>query len=99
MTILTEPKNALTKQYRKLFAMDEVKLSFTKPALQAVAKEAIRREAGARGMRAILEHSMLDIMYEVPFLAAVKECRVTKEVIEKNEPPILIYEEEKVART
>jgi ATP-dependent Clp protease ATP-binding subunit ClpX len=98
VTILTEPKNALTKQYRKLFAMDDVKLSFTKPALQAIAKEAIRREAGARGMRAILEHSMLDIMYEVPFMSGVKECRVTKEVIEKAEPPILIYEEEKSAR-
>jgi ATP-dependent Clp protease ATP-binding subunit ClpX len=95
VTILTEPKNALTKQYRTLFAMDEVKLSFTRPALVAVAKEAIRREAGARGMRAILEHSMLDIMYEVPFLPGVKECRITKEVIEKGEPPLLTYEEEK----
>ncbi|MFO0723173.1 MAG: ATP-dependent Clp protease ATP-binding subunit ClpX [Myxococcota bacterium] len=95
ITILTEPKNALTKQYRKLFNMDDVKLSFTRPALQAVAKEAIRRDAGARGMRAILEHAMLDIMYEVPFLAGVKECRITKEVIEKGEPPLLTYEEEK----
>ncbi|MCC7380637.1 MAG: ATP-dependent Clp protease ATP-binding subunit ClpX [Deltaproteobacteria bacterium] len=95
ITILTEPKNALTKQYRKLFAMDEVKLSFTRPALQAVAKEAIKREAGARGMRSILEQAMLDIMYEVPFLAGVKECRITKEVIEKGEPPLLTYEEDK----
>ena len=95
VTILTEPKNALTKQYRKLFHLDDVKLSFTKPALQAVAKEAIRREAGARGMRAILETSMLDIMYEVPFLPGVKECRITKEVIEKGEPPLLTYEEQK----
>jgi ATP-dependent Clp protease ATP-binding subunit ClpX len=94
VTILTKPRNALTKQYQKLFALEDVKLSFTKAALQAVAKEAIRREAGARGMRAILEQQMLDIMYEVPFLPGVKECRITKEVIEKNEPPLLTYEEE-----
>ncbi len=95
VTILTEPKNALTKQYRKLFSLDDVKLSFTRPALVAIAKEAIRREAGARGMRSILEGSMLDIMYEVPFLPGVKECRITKEVIEKAEPPLLTYEEQK----
>ena len=95
VTILTEPKNALTKQYRKLFSLDEVKLSFTRPSLQAVAKEAIRRADGARGMRSILEHSMLDIMYEVPVLPGVKECRITKEVIEKGEPPLLTYEEDK----
>jgi ATP-dependent Clp protease ATP-binding subunit ClpX len=94
ITILTRPRNALTKQYQKLFAMEEVKLSFTKAALTAVAKEAIRRDAGARGMRAILESQMLDIMYEVPFLPGVKECRITKEVIEKSEPPLLTYEEE-----
>jgi ATP-dependent Clp protease ATP-binding subunit ClpX len=94
VTILTKPKNALTKQYQKLFALEDVKLSFTKSALTAVAKEAIRREAGARGMRAILEQQMLDIMYEVPFLPGVKECRITKEVIEKNEPPLLTYEDE-----
>jgi len=93
ITILTEPKNALVKQYRKLFALESVKLSFTRSALQAIAKEAIRRESGARGMRAILENQMLDIMYEVPFLPGVKECRITKEVIDKGEPPILIYEE------
>ena len=66
-----------------------------RPALEAVATEAIRRDAGARGMRAILETAMLDIMYEVPFLPGVKECRITKEVIEKNEPPLLTYEEQK----
>jgi ATP-dependent Clp protease ATP-binding subunit ClpX len=94
VTILTKPRNALTKQYQKLFALEEVKLSFTKAALTAVAKEAIRRESGARGMRAILEQQMLDIMYEVPYLPGVKECRITKEVIEKSEPPLLTYEEE-----
>jgi ATP-dependent Clp protease ATP-binding subunit ClpX len=95
ITILTEPRNALTKQYKKLFALDDVKLSFTRPALESVAREAIRREAGARGMRSILETSMLDIMYEVPFLPGVKECRITKEVIDKGEPPLLTYEEQK----
>jgi len=94
VTILTEPKNALVKQYKKLFALEGVKLSFTKSALEAIAVEAIRRASGARGMRAILENQMLDIMYEVPFLPGVKECKITKEVIEKGEPPILIYEEE-----
>jgi ATP-dependent Clp protease ATP-binding subunit ClpX len=94
VTILTKPKNALVKQYKKLFGLEDVKLSFTKSALQSIAREAIRRESGARGMRAILENQMLDIMYEVPFLPGVKECRITKEVIEKNEPPLLTYEEE-----
>ena len=94
ITILTRPKNALVKQYQKLFGLEDVKLSFTRAALQAVAREAIRRQAGARGMRSILETQMLDIMYEVPFLPGVKECRITKEVIDKNEPPLLTYEEE-----
>ncbi|MGF1510600.1 MAG: ATP-dependent Clp protease ATP-binding subunit ClpX [Myxococcota bacterium] len=94
VTILTEPKNALVKQYKKLFALEGVKLSFTRSALEAIAQEAIRRESGARGMRSILENQMLDIMYEVPFLPGVKECRITREVIEKGEPPILIYEDD-----
>ncbi len=94
VTILEKPKNALVKQYKKLFALEDVKLEFTKSALAAVARESIRRESGARGMRSILENQMLDIMYEVPFLPGVKACRITKEVIEKNEPPLLTYEEE-----
>ncbi|MEQ8977650.1 MAG: ATP-dependent Clp protease ATP-binding subunit ClpX, partial [Deltaproteobacteria bacterium] len=81
-------------QYKKLFALEDVKLEFTRSALAAVARESIRRESGARGMRSILENQMLDIMYEVPFLPGVKACRITKEVIEKNEPPLLTYEEE-----
>ena len=95
--VLTEPKNALSKQYQKLFALEDVKLSFTKAALVAVAKESIQRESGARGMRSILENKMLDIMYEVPFLPGVKECKITKEVIEKGEPPLLTYEDEKAS--
>ena len=97
VTILTEPKNALVKQYKKLFGLENVRLSFTKNALRAVAKEAVQRQAGARGMRSILENRMLDIMYEVPFLPGVRECSITKEVIEKGDAPILIYEDDSQA--
>lgn len=93
VTILTEPKNALVKQYQKLFSLEGVELSFTRPALRAVARQAIERRSGARGMRAVLENQMLDIMYEAPFLPGVKECKITKEVIEANEPPLLRYED------
>lgn len=97
VTILTKPKNALVKQYQKLFALEDVNLSFATPALRSVAREAIKRDSGARGMRSILENKMLDIMYEVPFLPGVKDCKITKEVIDKGEPPLLTYEEEEVA--
>ncbi|MFO0597424.1 MAG: ATP-dependent Clp protease ATP-binding subunit ClpX [Myxococcaceae bacterium] len=95
VTILTEPKNALTKQYQKLFEMEKVKLAFTKEALRAVAKEALRRHSGARGLRAIMEDAMLEIMYDVPFREGVKECRITDGVILKKEPPQVTYEKEK----
>ena len=95
ITILTEPKNALTKQYQKLFEMEKVKLSFTKEALKAVAKEALRRHSGARGLRAIMEDAMLEIMYDVPFREGVKECRITDGVILKKEPPQVTFEKEK----
>jgi len=95
VTILTDPKNALTKQYQKLFEMEKVKLSFTKEALRAVAKEALRRHSGARGLRAIMEDSMLEIMYDVPFREGVKECRITDGVILKKEPPQVTFEKEK----
>ena len=83
--ILTKPKNALVKQYQKLFEMDGVKLKFTKGALKAVAREALKRKAGARGLRAILEHAMLDIMYEVPSKQGIKEVVVNEEAITKGE--------------
>ncbi len=95
VTILTEPKNALTKQYQKLFEMEKVKLSFTREALRAVAKEALRRHSGARGLRAIMEDSMLEIMYDVPFREGVKEVRITDGVILKKEPPQVTFEKEK----
>ena len=72
VTILTQPKNALVKQYQKLFEMEKVKLSFTKEALRAIAREAMRRSSGARGLRAIMEDAMLDIMYDVPYREGVR---------------------------
>jgi ATP-dependent Clp protease ATP-binding subunit ClpX len=95
VTILTQPKNALTKQYVKLFEMEKVKLSFTREALRATAREAMRRKSGARGLRAILEQAMLDIMYDVPFREGVKECKITEGVILNKEPPLLSFEKEK----
>jgi ATP-dependent Clp protease ATP-binding subunit ClpX len=95
VTILTQPKNALVKQYQKLFEMERVKLSFSKEALRAVAREAMRRKAGARGLRAILEQVMLDIMYDVPFRDGIKECRVTEEVVTRGSEPQLQFEKEK----
>ncbi|MDY0360848.1 MAG: ATP-dependent Clp protease ATP-binding subunit ClpX [Desulforegulaceae bacterium] len=93
--ILTEPKNALIKQFQKLFAYEGVTLRFTDSALKAVASEAVRRKSGARGLRAILENIMLDIMYEIPSLDNVKECIIGEEVVLKGEEPILIYEPSK----
>ncbi|MBZ0115385.1 MAG: ATP-dependent Clp protease ATP-binding subunit ClpX [Sandaracinaceae bacterium] len=92
--ILTKPKNALVKQYRKLFDMDGVKLKFSNGALGAIAQEALKRNAGARGLRAILEHSMLDIMYDVPSHGGIKEVVVNEEVILRGEKPLIVYEKE-----
>ncbi len=93
--ILTEPKNALVKQYSELFNIENVKLQFTDEALEAMAKEAVQRKSGARGLRAIMEETMLDIMYEIPSKENVKECVVGEEVVLKNEEPILLYEQPK----
>ncbi len=87
--ILTEPKNALVKQYQKLFEMDNVDLVFEKEALEAIAKEAIKRDTGARGLRAILENIMLDVMYDIPSREDIKCCTVTKSVIAGRKNPIL----------
>jgi len=95
VTILTQPKNALVKQYVKLFELEKVKLSFTKEALRATSREAMRRKSGARGLRAILEQAMLDIMYDVPYREGVKECKITEGVILNKEPPLLSFEKEK----
>jgi len=95
VTILTQPKNALVKQYQKMFEMEKVKLSFTKEALRAIAREAMRRNSGARGLRAILEDTMLDIMYDVPYRDGIRECRIGETVVTKREAPQLVYEKEK----
>ena len=93
--ILQEPKNALLKQFCKLFEYEGVDLKITDNALNAIAKKAVKRKAGARGLRAILEESMLDIMYEIPSLNNVKECIINKEVILNSEAPLLVYEKTK----
>jgi ATP-dependent Clp protease ATP-binding subunit ClpX len=92
IAILREPKNALIKQYQKLFELEKVKLRFTEGALAAVAREALKRKAGARGLRSILESIMLDIMYELPSQSNIKECIVSEETIANKERPIVLYE-------
>jgi ATP-dependent Clp protease ATP-binding subunit ClpX len=89
--ILREPKNALVKQYQKLLELDRVNLSFTDDALVAVAKEALKRKSGARGLRAILERAMLDLMYELPSLKDVQDCLINADFIIKQGEPILTY--------
>jgi ATP-dependent Clp protease ATP-binding subunit ClpX len=93
--ILTEPKNALIKQYKKLFEIEGVNLRLTDSALAAIADEALKRKSGARGLRAILESCMLDIMYDIPSKQDVKECVIGEEVVLKKEEPILLYEPSK----
>ena len=89
--ILIEPKNSIVKQYQKLFEMDGVELKFTEGALKLVAEEAVKRKTGARGLRAIIEEIMVDVMYELPSLRGVKECIITEEVVLKKEQPLLIF--------
>lgn len=93
--ILTEPKNALVKQYQKLFELDGIDLEFKSDALQAVAVEAIKRETGARGLRAILEEAMLNVMYDLPSRSDVSKCTITKDVIVHKEEPLLLSETRK----
>ncbi|TSA08308.1 MAG: ATP-dependent Clp protease ATP-binding subunit ClpX [Deltaproteobacteria bacterium] len=90
--ILKEPKNALVKQYKKLFELDHINLRFTEGALVAVARESMKRKSGARGLRSILENAMLDIMYELPSQGDARECVISEEVILNREEPIILYE-------
>ena len=92
--VLTKPKNSLERQYKKLFEMDGVKLKFTRGALAAVAREALTRLSGARGLRAILENAMLDVMYEIPSKSGIKEVIVNEEVILRHETPLIVYHKE-----
>jgi ATP-dependent Clp protease ATP-binding subunit ClpX len=89
--ILTEPKNALVKQYGRLFEMEGVKLSFSQEALSVIAKKAIERKTGARGLRSIMENILLDTMYDLPGMEGVDEVVINKEVVEGTKQPILIY--------
>ncbi|MBU2522564.1 MAG: ATP-dependent Clp protease ATP-binding subunit ClpX [Proteobacteria bacterium] len=93
--ILEEPKNALIKQFKKLFEIEGVNLRFTDSALSAIATEASKRKSGARGLRAILENCMLDIMFEIPSIENVKECVIGEDVVLNKEAPILLYEQTK----
>jgi ATP-dependent Clp protease ATP-binding subunit ClpX len=90
--ILLEPKNALTKQYKKLFEMEDVQLRFSDVALKAIAQKAIERKSGARGLRAILEEIMLEVMYEVPSEPDVKEIIVSDDTVAKGEKPLVVYQ-------
>ena len=88
--ILKEPKNALIKQYRKLFSYDGVKLSFTEDAVETIAGLAVDRKTGARGLRSIMENVMMDVMYEIPSDDTIRECKITKEAVEGTSEPVVI---------
>ena len=88
--ILKEPKNALIKQYRKLFGYDGVGLSFEDDAVEAIASQAVERKTGARGLRSIMENVMMDVMYEIPSDDTIRECKITKEAVEGTDKPVVI---------
>ncbi len=90
--ILKEPKNALTKQYQKLFEFEGVQLRFTEGALKAVARKALKRKSGARGLRSVLEQAMLDVMYDLPSKVNVQECVVSEQVITSGDYPVILYQ-------
>ncbi|HEY5039824.1 MAG TPA: AAA family ATPase, partial [bacterium] len=97
--VLTEPKNALTKQYQRYFEMENVKLKFTPEALRAVAREAVKRQSGARGLRSILEEAMMDLMYEIPSRKDIKEVVITEDVIISKAEPLLVYQKNRGENT
>jgi len=92
--ILTQPRNALVKQYQKLFEFEDVRLRFSEGALRAIARQAIARKSGARGLRSILETVMLDLMYDIPSRDDVEECVINEEVIEQGSKPLLVLKQE-----
>jgi len=92
MRVLVEPKDSISKQYQKILELENVKLKFTDGALRAVSRLAVNRKAGARGLRAILENTMLDIMYDIPSRSDVKEVIINEDVVKKGEKPILLFE-------
>jgi ATP-dependent Clp protease ATP-binding subunit ClpX len=91
VTILTEPKNALVKQYQRLFELEDVKLTFTEGALKAIAKRAIERKTGARGLRSIMEDILLDTMFDLPGMETVEDVVVNEEAVTADATPLLIY--------
>ncbi|MBW2501816.1 MAG: ATP-dependent Clp protease ATP-binding subunit ClpX [Deltaproteobacteria bacterium] len=93
--ILREPRNALTKQYEKLFAFDNIRLRFTEGALKAIAQEALKRQSGARGLRSVMENAMLEVMYRLPSEPAARECVISEQVIVNNDYPVVLYESSK----
>ena len=92
VTILTEPRNAIVKQFQKFFSFDGIELVFTDDALKAVADKAIQRETGARGLRSIIEEVLLEVQFELPSRRDVKKCVVTKETVERGLKPTLVTE-------
>ena len=97
MKVLSEPKNALTKQFQKLFEFENVKLKFTENAIRAIAEKAISHKTGARGLRSVLEQHMLDIMFELPSRKDIREVVVNEKVFTNNEKPLLVYHKQKQA--
>ncbi len=97
--ILKEPRNALTKQYKKLFEFEGITLSFTEGALEAVAKKAIARKSGARGLRSVMEEAMLDVMFELPSDEHATDCVINEQVIELGEYPVIMYDDAKVKKS
>ena len=96
--ILTEPKNAITKQYQKLIAMDHVELEFEEDAVRAIAKRSVERSTGARGLRAIMEETMNDVMFEIPSDSTISKCIITKEAVEGTGKPVIEYRDEEEMR-
>ncbi len=99
VSILIEPKNALMKQYQRLFSMEDVRLTFSDDALRNIAKKAILRKTGARGLRSILESILLDPMFNLPSFENVEEIVISKEVVEGGAVPLLIYSEQREERS
>ena len=89
--ILKEPKNALTKQYERLFEFEGIRLRFTEGAMAAIAKKALKRKSGARGLRSVMEAAMLDVMYELPSKENVQECVISEQVINDGDYPVILY--------
>ena len=90
--ILREPKNALTKQYQRLFEFDDIQLRFTEGAMTAIARKALERKSGARGLRSVMEEAMLDVMYDLPSKENVQECVISEQVITNGDYPVILYE-------